>query len=87
MLLMIGAQEIIIILIIVLVLFGGKKIPELMRGLGKGVKEFQKAKSEFDEELNGTAPNSCTTPNKPEQATEPTDDTSSHAEQPTPPQA
>lgn len=48
---MIGAQEIIIILIIVLVLFGGKKIPELMRGLGKGVKEFQKAKNEVDNEL------------------------------------
>ncbi|MBK8806646.1 MAG: twin-arginine translocase TatA/TatE family subunit [Bacteroidales bacterium] len=36
-----GGQEILIILIIVLVLFGGKKIPELMRGLGRGVKEFK----------------------------------------------
>lgn len=36
-----GGQEIIIILVIVLVLFGGRKIPELMRGLGRGVKEFK----------------------------------------------
>ena len=35
----IGGQELLIILLVVLVLFGGKKIPELMRGLGKGVKE------------------------------------------------
>lgn len=41
-----GGQEIILILIIVLVLFGGKKIPELMRGLGRGVNEYKKAKNE-----------------------------------------
>jgi len=40
---MIGPTEIIVILIIVLLLFGGKKIPELMRGLGKGIKEFKDA--------------------------------------------
>ena len=40
-----GTNEIIIILVIVLLLFGGKKIPELMRGLGKGVREFNDAKS------------------------------------------
>ena len=39
----IGVPEIILILLIVLLLFGGKKIPELMRGLGKGVKEFKDA--------------------------------------------
>jgi sec-independent protein translocase protein TatA len=38
-----GGQEILLILIIVLIFFGGKKIPELMRGLGKGVKEFKDA--------------------------------------------
>ena len=42
----IGPQEIIIILIIVLLLFGGRKIPELMKGLGKGMKEFKKATKE-----------------------------------------
>jgi sec-independent protein translocase protein TatA len=45
----IGPQEIIIILIIVLLLFGGRKIPELMKGLGKGMKEFKKATKEEDE--------------------------------------
>lgn len=38
---MIGTQEIIVIALIVLLLFGGKKIPELMKGLGKGVKSFK----------------------------------------------
>ena len=38
-----GAPEIILIIIAILILFGGKKIPELMRGLGKGVKEFKDA--------------------------------------------
>lgn len=38
-----GVGEMIIILIIVLLLFGGRKIPELMKGLGKGVKEFKDA--------------------------------------------
>ena len=38
-----SGQEILFILIIVLIFFGGKKVPELMRGLGKGVKEFRDA--------------------------------------------
>ena len=42
----IGSTEIIIIAIVVLVLFGGKKIPELMRGMGEGVKEFRKARKD-----------------------------------------
>ncbi len=40
---LVGGQEILFILIIVLLFFGGAKIPELMRGLGKGVKEFKDA--------------------------------------------
>lgn len=40
-----GAPEIILIIVVVLILFGGKKIPELMKGLGKGVKEFKDAQS------------------------------------------
>ncbi len=47
-----GATEIIIVLVIVLVLFGGKKLPELARGLGKGIKEFKKASNEVTEEIN-----------------------------------
>ncbi len=39
-----GGQEIILIIIAILILFGGKKIPELMRGIGKGINEFTKAK-------------------------------------------
>ena len=38
-----GAPEIILIIIAILILFGGKKIPELMKGLGKGMKEFKDA--------------------------------------------
>ncbi len=49
-----GPWEIIIIAIIVLLLFGGKKIPELMRGLGRGIKEFKSAqKGEEDNENKG----------------------------------
>jgi sec-independent protein translocase protein TatA len=40
-----GAPEIILILVAVLLLFGGKKIPELMKGLGKGMKEFKESQS------------------------------------------
>ena len=46
----IGPQEVIIIAIIVLLLFGGRKIPELMKGLGKGMKEFKNATKEDDGE-------------------------------------
>ena len=46
-----GTNEIIIILVIVLLLFGGRKIPELMRGLGKGVREFNDAKSNVKREI------------------------------------
>ena len=46
-----GTNEIIIILIIVLLMFGGKKIPELMRGIGKGVREFNDAKTNVKKEI------------------------------------
>ena len=42
----IGVQEILVIALIILLLFGGKKIPELMRGLGKGVKSFKDGMNE-----------------------------------------
>jgi sec-independent protein translocase protein TatA len=54
----IGTPEILLILLVILVLFGAKKIPELMQGLGKGVKEFRKAskdiQSEIENEVSGT---------------------------------
>jgi len=45
-----GLQEIVVIALIVLLLFGGKKIPELMKGLGKGVKSFKDGMKEIDTE-------------------------------------
>ena len=47
-----GAPEIIIILFLVLLLFGAKKLPELAKGLGKGIKEFKKAKQDVSDEMN-----------------------------------
>jgi len=44
----VGVQELLLILLIVLVLFGAKKIPELARGLGNGLKEFRKATKEIE---------------------------------------
>ena len=46
-----GAAEITVIFLIVLLLFGGNKIPELMRGLGKGIREFNSAKNSVEEEI------------------------------------
>jgi sec-independent protein translocase protein TatA len=48
----IGTTEIIIILILVLLLFGGRKIPELMKGLGKGVKSFKDGMNGVDDDPN-----------------------------------
>ena len=45
-----GVPELILIVVIVLLLFGGKKIPELMKGLGKGIKEFKSASKEESNE-------------------------------------
>lgn len=47
-----GIPEIIVILVVVLVLFGGKKIPELAHGLGKAQAEYKKAKEAFENEVN-----------------------------------
>lgn len=48
----IGTPEILLIAAIVLLLFGGKKIPELMRGLGKGIKSFKDGMKNADEDAN-----------------------------------
>lgn len=47
----IGMQEMIMIFIIILLLFGAKKLPELARGIGKSMGEFKKAKEEFEQEI------------------------------------
>jgi sec-independent protein translocase protein TatA len=56
-----GTTEILVILFVVLLLFGGKKIPELARGLGKGIREFKDASKEIkkniEEEIDGVRDN------------------------------
>ena len=49
--LMLGTWEIVAIVLVVLLLFGGKKIPELMKGLGKGVKSFKRGMNEVEKEI------------------------------------
>ncbi len=46
-----GGQELLVIGLIILVFFGGKKIPELMRGLGSGIREFNNAKNNIEAEV------------------------------------
>ena len=52
--LFISAQEIFVILIIIVILFGSKKIPELARGLGKGIRELKDASNEIKHEIHKT---------------------------------
>jgi len=49
---MLGGWEIILILAVVLILFGAKKLPELAKGLGQGIKEFKKATTDVQNEIN-----------------------------------
>ncbi len=74
----VGGQELILILLIVLVLFGAKKLPELAKGMGQAIREFQKAKDEFSDELHkagnndvATRPASATVPRIESASTEP----------------
>jgi sec-independent protein translocase protein TatA len=54
-----GATEILLILVVVVLLFGGRKIPELMKGIGQGMKEFKKAsRVEDDSEKTSAEPKS-----------------------------
>jgi sec-independent protein translocase protein TatA len=46
-----GTPEIILVVVVILVLFGAKKIPEFMQGIGKGVKEFKKATSDIERDI------------------------------------
>ncbi len=48
----IGAPELIIIVIVILLLFGGRKIPELMKGIGKGVKSFKEGVKGIEDDIN-----------------------------------
>lgn len=66
----IGVWEIVLIALVVLLFFGGRKIPELMKGLGKGVKSFKEGMNEVEKELNSpvsetkSAPADRTAPDK-----------------------
>ena len=51
----IGAQELLLILFVILLLFGAKKLPEVARGLGKGIAEFKKTMRETEEEIKKAA--------------------------------
>ena len=62
-----GGSEWILILLVVLLFFGGKKIPDLMRGIGKGVKEFNDAKESMKKDID-TGVNSKSTTATPEKA-------------------
>ena len=57
----IGAGEILIIALVVLLFFGGRKIPELMKGLGKGVKSFKEGMNEVEKNLDPDAPDTSST--------------------------
>ena len=50
-----GPWEIVLIILVIILIFGGKKIPELARGLGKGLKEFRKTTNEKKDEVNTAA--------------------------------
>ena len=50
--LFIGTWELVLIILIIVLIFGGKKIPELMKGVGKGVKSFKEGMNEIEEQVN-----------------------------------
>ena len=75
-----GGPDLLVILLIILVLFGAKKLPELARGLGQAIKEFQKAKDEFSDEMHKagqadttakTTPPTSTVPQNPASGAQP----------------
>ncbi len=79
----VGGQELILILLIVLVLFGAKKLPELARGMGQAMREFQKAKDDFSDELHNASKTEVAA--KPATATVPRIESAPVAPAPAPP--
>jgi sec-independent protein translocase protein TatA len=65
-----GGQELLVILLILIVLFGAKKIPELASGLGKGIKEFKKASQDTDKEIENKGSEAKSTEVKPDPSKE-----------------
>ena len=64
---MLGTPEIVLIVLVVLLLFGGKKIPELMNGLGKGVKSFKEGVNGIERDLDPDAPQQTSSKSNDEQ--------------------
>jgi len=60
----IGTTELIIIMFIILLIFGAKKLPELAQGLGKGIREFKKASTDIQDEFKATTEADPTPPKK-----------------------
>jgi sec-independent protein translocase protein TatA len=65
-----GGTEIVLILAVILILFGAKKIPELARGMGQGIKEFKKATKEVTDEIQNAPTETAATPPAPSRATQ-----------------
>ena len=83
-----GGPDLIIILLIILVLFGAKKLPELAKGMGQAVREFQKAKDEFSDELHNAGNATPPTPDvRQADATVPRIDNAPTAREVSPPSA
>ena len=66
----IGYQELIVIFLIVLLLFGGRKIPEIARGMGKGIREFKKARDDIREAIEYDDIETAGSPSQPAPATD-----------------
>jgi sec-independent protein translocase protein TatA len=79
-----GGMEVILILAVVLILFGAKKIPELAKGLGTGIKEFKKATKEVTDEIHNAAETS--TPPTPAQKLPPANTAAQAQTSPQPPE-
>jgi sec-independent protein translocase protein TatA len=81
-----GGWEWIIVLLAVLLLFGAKKIPELARGLGQGIREFKKATKEVTDEIQNTPSDTTAQTGKPSAVT-PSQPASTVSQNPNPPKA
>jgi sec-independent protein translocase protein TatA len=66
-----GGPDVLIILLIVLILFGAKKLPDLARGLGQSVNEFRKAREDIDRELQGAGVSSASSSSSKDEADAP----------------
>ena len=75
---MFGNMEIVLILAVVLIMFGAKKLPELAKGLGQGIREFRKATSGVEEEVRSVFTD---TPSPPPQVQQPPSDSSTQQDE------